>query len=94
MTKFRSSRFSETVIVFAVCVGAAVLGFAMGKTHTVTAINSRPPSQTPDQKSTPDDKSAPDVKTIERKEFPNEPFRLSDLKVKKERITLNRKFSA
>ncbi|HEY3136439.1 MAG TPA: hypothetical protein VGL29_10465 [Blastocatellia bacterium] len=81
MPKLRASRIRETVILVAVCVGAAMLGFILRTSHTVAAKNSRPPLQKPDEK------------VIERREFLNEPFQFGGLTVKKVGILPGRKFS-
>lgn len=82
MTRHKANRTNEALILLAACVGASVLGFALGNSHKVTAKASLSPSQRSDEK------------TIERKDFPNEPFRFGDLSVKKVRIIPREKFSA
>ena len=82
MRKRKANRTNEVLLLVIVCVGVAVLGFALGNSHTVTAKAARPPSQKSDEK------------FIERKEFPNEPFRLGDLSVKRVKIIPREKFSA
>ena len=51
MPKLRASRINENVLVLVVCVGASALGFAFGKSHTVTAEAPRAIPQRSDEKS-------------------------------------------
>lgn len=82
MTKRKANRTNEGLILLVVCVGAAVLGFALVNSHAVTAKASRPRSQRSDEK------------VIERKDFPSEPFRFGGLSVRKVKIAPRVKFNA
>lgn len=81
-TKRKAHRTYEALMVLAVCVGAAVLGFALGNSHTVVAKNPRALPQKSDEK------------IIQRKSFSNEPFGFDGLSVKKAKIAPSVKFNA
>src|SRR5262245_42886394 len=81
MPKSPTHHTGEKMILAAALVSIAALGFTLGNGQG-TARTSRPVPQRSDQK------------TIERKQFPNEPFRFGDLKVKNVTISPREKFSA
>jgi len=82
MTKRKAHRTNEALMVLAVCLGAAVLGFTLGSSQTVIAKNPRPLPQKSDEK------------IIQRKNFSNEPFGFDGLSVKKVKIAPGVKFNA
>lgn len=82
MTKRKAHCTNAALMVLVVCVGAAVLGFALGNSHTVIAKKPRPLSQKSDEK------------IIQRKHFSNEPFVFDGLSVKKVKIAPSVKFNA
>jgi len=81
MARLRGKSIKESIAVLLVCVGAAILGLAFGRTHPITA-KAAPSSQGSDEK------------RIERKQFPREPFRVGDLSVRKIRVGPSGRFNA
>lgn len=82
MAKSSANYFNHAVALLVVCISATALGLALRNREIVIAANSRTPMQ------------RSDAKTIERKDFPNEPFRLGNLSVKGMRVSTGSKFSA
>lgn len=83
MTKLRANRIKKMVVLLAVCVGSAMMGFVLGysKVDTAQAGSSKLLQRS-------------DEKVIERKEYPKEPLEFDNLAVKNVKITPSQKVSA
>jgi len=82
MLKFNVKRFREMLVLVIVCAFSATLGFEL-RSNKVAIANSNPLKLL--QQS--------DEKTIEKAEFGNEPFELSELSLQNTKINLRQKFS-
>ena len=81
MARLKASRLNQTLLLILVCSGSAMLGF-LCRGGRNAAANSRPILQ------------ASDDKVIEIKRFPNEPYRIGDLRVKNTEVVARQPFSA
>lgn len=82
MVNLKIKRVSEKPILAAVCLGASLLGYFLGNQQTVTQAS---PSLSLQQS---------DEKVIEKYKYSNEPFEISNLRVKNTELILQQKFSA
>ncbi|MGA9772432.1 MAG: hypothetical protein WBV94_25590 [Blastocatellia bacterium] len=83
MANLKTHRINQTVLLLAVCVASAMLGFALRDNKAIAAKSL--PVATLLQS---------DEKVIEKQDFPNEPFELDDLSVRNFSIVPHQKFSA